>query len=427
MAKFGPIELAPGVTARHTLCYLWAAFVSIGVFTYITTLQPYILGVNLGIPPERRGVVSGDLQFWQEILALLVIGIIGAWSDRVGRRLVYVFGFLVAALAYAAYPFADDYGQLLIYRLIFAVGVATLGGMLATVLADYPTDADRGKLTGIAFTLNAVGALLFFTVFNRLPEYFQQQGLSEIWAGRASYLFAAGVCLLSALIMLGLKPGRPEATASKLPLVTLMGQGLAAGRQPRIALAYAASFMARADLVIVALFLALWAQNAAIADGFTPAEAARKQGLLFGVVQATALVWAPFFGWLADKVDRVTLVIIAILLSVVGYGWIGLTPDPLAPAAIPAAALMGIGQASGILATQVLVGQEAPGAIRGAVVGMVGFFGAVGILVISKLGGYTFDNWMPSSPFLLMALANALLLIYAFWVRVRWPRERASI
>jgi predicted MFS family arabinose efflux permease len=58
---------------------------------------------------------------------------------------------------------------------------------------------------------------------------------------------------------------------------------------------------------------------------------------------------------------------------------------------------------------------------------MAGFFGAVGILVISKLGGYTFDNWMPSSPFLLMALANALLLIYAFWVRVRWPRERASI
>ena len=33
------------------------------------------------------------------------------------------------------------------------------------------------------------------------------------------------------------------------------------------------------------------------------------------------------------------------------------------------------------LASQVLIGQEAPGPIRGAVIGMVGFFGAVGILV----------------------------------------------
>ncbi|MCS6947757.1 MAG: MFS transporter [Steroidobacteraceae bacterium] len=420
-ARLGPIELAPGVLPRHALCYLWAAFVSIGIFTYITTLQPYILGVNLGIPPEKRGVISGDLQFWQEILALLVIGVIGAWSDKVGRRVVYVCGFLVTALAYAAYPFADDYGQLLIYRLIFAVGVATLGGMLATVLADYPMEKDRGKLTGIAFFLNALGAFIFFTVLNRLPAWFQQAGLSELWAGRAAYLFAAGVCLLSAVVMLGLRPGRPDKVDPRMPIRQLIVQGLGAGRQPRIALAYAASFTARADLVIVALFLALWAQNAAVADGFSAAEAARKQGILFAVVQGMALVWAPLFGWFADKVNRVTLVIIAIALSVIGYGWIGLVPDPLAPSALPAAAMLGIGQTSGILATQVLVGQEAPGAIRGAVVGMVGFFGAVGILAISWVGGRAFDNWMPGAPFLIMAVANAVLLLYAVFVRVRAP------
>jgi MFS family permease len=417
--KFGPVRLAPGVTRGHVAAYLWAAFVSIGMFTYASALQPFILKVNIGVPSDQTGVVSGNLQFWQEMVGLLVIGMIGAWSDRVGRRVVYILGFLVTALAYAAFPFANDIGQLTIYRLILAVGVAALGGMLATVLADYPVDEDRGKLTGISFFLNAVGAFLFLTVLVRLPQWFIEAGFSEVDAGRAAYLTAgAAVCLVSAVIMFGLKPGRPEQVRERLPLLTLLRQGLAAGRSRRIALAYVCSFAARADLVIVALFLTLWVSIAAVADGYTPGEALQKQGILFAVVQASAMLWAPFFGWLADKIDRATMVIIATVLSVAGYGWMGFTPDPTQTAAFGAGALLGIGQASGILASQVLIGQEAPGPIRGAVIGMVGFFGALGILAISSVGGYAFDAWRPGAPFIIMAAANALLLVFAVWVRM---------
>ena len=300
MNKFGPVRLMPGVTRGHVAAYLWAAFVSIGIFTYATALQPYLLEVNIGVPAAERGVVSGDLQFWQEIVTLMFVGLFGAWSDRVGRRVVYIIGFLITGLAYAAYPFADDVGQLLIYRLIYAVGIAALGGMLATVLADYPIDADRGKLTGISFFLNAVGALLFFAVLTRLPAMYQGFGATETEAGRFAYLTIAAVCVVSALIMLGLKPGAPEQVTERLPLMTLLRQGLSAGKRPRIALAYAASFAARADLVIVALFLSLWVQTAALADGATAAEATSRQGALFGIVQGSAMLWAPFFGWLAD-------------------------------------------------------------------------------------------------------------------------------
>ena len=418
--KFGPVRLMPGVTRGHVGAYLWAAFVSIGIFTYITALQPYLLQVNVGVPVEQRGAVSGNLQFWQEIITLLCVGLFGAWSDRVGRRIVYIAGFLITGLAYAAYPFADDVGQLLIYRVIYAVGVAALGGMLATVLADYPVDADRGKLTGISFFLNAVGALIFFAVLTRLPEMYQGFGATETQAGRFAYLTIAAVCVLSALVMLALKPGPPDQVTERLPLRILLAQGLAAGRKPRIALAYAASFAARADLVIVALFLSLWVQTAAIADGATAAEASSRQGALFGIVQGCAMLWAPVFGWMADKLDRVTLVIIATVLSIIGYGWMGFTPDPaIGGAAFGAAAMLGVGQASGILASQVLIAQEAPSAIRGAVIGMVGFFGALGILATSKIGGITFDEWRPGSPFIIMAAANVLLLGYAAWVRTR--------
>jgi MFS family permease len=251
---------------------------------------------------------------------------------------------------------------------------------------------------------------------------YQGFGATETEAGRFAYLTIAAVCVVSALIMLGLKPGAPEQVTERLPLMTLLRQGLSAGKRPRIALAYAASFAARADLVIVALFLSLWVQTAALADGATAAEATSRQGALFGIVQGSAMLWAPFFGWLADKVDRVTLVIMATVLSVAGYGWMGFTPDPaVGGAAFGAAALLGIGQASGILASQVLIAQEAPGAIRGAVIGMVGFFGALGILAISKIGGIAFDEWRPGAPFIIMAGANVFLLAYAIWVRTQ-PR-----
>lgn len=422
MNKFGPVRLMPGVTRGHVAAYLWAAFVSIGIFTYATALQPYLLEVNIGVPAGQRGVVSGDLQFWQEIVTLLFVGLFGAWSDRIGRRVVYIIGFLITGLAYAAYPFANDIGQLLIYRLIYAVGIAALGGMLATVLADYPVDADRGKLTGISFVLNAIGALLFFAVLTRLPALYQGFGATETEAGRFAYLTISAICVVSALIMLGLKPGAPEQVTERLPLMALLRQGLNAGKRPRIALAYAASFAARADLIIVALFLSLWVQSAALADGATAAEATSRQGALFGIVQGSAMLWAPVFGWLADKIDRVTLVILATILSVAGYGWMGLTPDPAhGAAAFGAAALLGVGQASGILASQVLIAQEAPSAIRGAVIGMVGFFGALGILAISKIGGIAFDAWRPGAPFIIMAGANVILLGFAVWVRAQ-PR-----
>lgn len=421
--SFGPIRLMPGVLPSHVSAYLWAAFVSIGVFTYATALQPYLLEVNIGVPQGERGRVTGDLQFWQEIVTLLLFGVFGAWSDRVGRRTVYIFGFLVTALAYAAFPFADDTGQLLIYRLVFAVGVAALGGMLATVLADYPQDPDRGKLTGLSFTLNALGALLFLAFLVRMPQWYRDAGLGEVDAGRAAYLTVAAVCLVSAGLMAFLKPGRPEQVKERLPLTTLVSQGLAAGRNPRVSLAYAASFAARADLAIIATFFTLWVQKAALADGLTPAQAAQSQGMMFGIVQGCALLWAPFFGWLADKIDRVTLVIIATVLSILGYGGVGLLSDPsTGGAAFAAAAMLGVGQASGILASQVLIGQESPGAYRGAVIGVAGFFGALGILGISKAGGITFDAWRPGAPFIIMAAANAALLAYAIWVRTR-PRQ----
>src|SRR5262249_50715718 len=139
--------------------------------------------------------------------------------------------------------------------------------MLQIVVADYPLEADRGKLAGLAVFLSSLGLLLFFSVLIRLPALFRDAGLSELWAGRASYLLVGGIALISALIVSVFRPGRPDTGRPIEPLWSLVAQGFRAGRELRIALAYAASFIARADLVIVAIFLALWVQSAGLASG----------------------------------------------------------------------------------------------------------------------------------------------------------------
>lgn len=416
------IELAPGVERRHVLSYLFAAFVSIGLFTYLTTLTPYIFRVNLGLDPSLHGKVQGDLQFWQEVIMLAVISFWGALSDRFGRRPVYVIGFLIMALSYALYPLSTNTPELFGARLVFGLGLAATSAMLATIIGDYPTESSRGKLTGVAFFLNGLGAVLFFTVLSRLPKWYQEgraPGIeTELAAGRFAYFVVAGIAFVAALVMLGLKGGKSPAHEARTPLLELVGEGIRAARNPRIALAYASSVAARGDMAIVSMFLLLWAVNLAVAQGLNAAEAtARGSGMVVGIAMGTALVWAPFFGWLGDKLNRVTVMIVAFLLATIGYAWIALTPNVIEPSAIPALMMLGVGQSSAILATTLLIGQEAPAAVRGSVFGVHSFCGAIGILLISVFGGRAFDSIGPHAPFWIMAATNGVLFVWAALLR----------
>jgi MFS family permease len=424
--SLGPIRLAPGVRPRHVLCYLFAAFVSIGLYTYFSALTPYILQVNLGLPASEHGRISGELQFWQEIVLLLSISIWGAMSDRVGRRAVYIAGFAILAAGYALYPFASTPGELMAYRLVIGFGIAGTAAMMSTIIADYPEELSRGKLTGFAFGLNGTGAVIFFFALTKLPLLFESGGAGQIWAVRLAFITVAAIALVAAGVMIGLKPGRADAHAPRIPILRLLGEGLGAARRPRIALCYIGAFAARADMAIVTLFITLWVAQSVTTAGMSAAQAAAKAGMVVGTVQAAALIWSPIFGYISDRLDRVTVFIVAFLIAMVGYGWVGMVDDPGVIGAMPALVLLGTGQASATLASTLLLGQEAPQHARGSVFGLQSFCGALGILAISAAGGPLFDLIGPHAPFVAMACCNGIVLLWAITVRGLERRQLSS-
>jgi MFS family permease len=373
--------------------------------------------------------VSGWLEVLAEIVIIASIGAFGALADRIGRRPVFALGFVFLAVGYALLPLARTLPEFSVYRAVFALGASAISAMLATVLVDYPKDRSRESLTAFAYVMNGLGVVFFSVLVARLPGWIQAAGATPVWAGRCTLFTVGAICLASALLMRGLKPGTPAAKPAREPLLKLMAQGFAAGRNPRVALAYGTAFASRGDVAVVGTFLTLWATVASMQSGTDEATAAARTGMLIGIVQSAALVWAGVFAWISSRFDRVTALILAMTLAVIGYSAFAMVNNPNSSAAILPAVLLGIGQMSAILSSQVLIGQEAPREVSGSVLGVYGFFGAIGILFVSLAGGRLFDAWWPGAPFLIMAVANFILLICALWVRRIAPgpvRDRAS-
>jgi predicted MFS family arabinose efflux permease len=290
------------------------------------------------------------------------------------------------------------------------------------VTNDYPAERSRGRLQGIGGLMNACGVLFLSLVVAQIPALLRARGVDAVTAGRVMFLCAAAICALSVLVFqAGLKGGTPVAMHERLPWRELLLSGIRAARNPRVLLSYACAFTGRADNALKATFVSLWALVAAPAAGLTSAEALGRAGQVMAFMSIIALVWTPAFGFLLDRVDRVTGVAIAMGLAAAGFLSMGLVTSPLDRAMWPAFALLSLGQVSAIVASVTLVGQEAAPAARGSVIAMNGWCGALGILLAAAIGGRLFDAVHPSAPFVMFGALQLVLAAAAVAVRWRVP------
>ena len=421
--RFGPIWLVPGVSLLNMWAFSFAAFTTIGLLTFVASATPYVLNANLGIPVTEQGQYTGDLQFLNGIIMILVFAPAGILADRIGRRGVYAFGMFAMAVAYILYPLSSSLAELTFYRVIYAVGIGMATGMLQTVVADYPQDVSRGKMVAWGGILNGIGVVTVTFTIARLPGILVEAGYDPVAAGRYAHWVAAAFAILTALVVVtGFQKGAPVRHEEKPTLKETVMAGVVEGlRNPRIGLAYACGFIARSDLVVLGTFTTLWGQTAAQHAGMDPAQAVSHGARIFGTASLAALIWLPIIGAIVDRMNRITGVILCLMLAIIGFMSTVFIDDPLKPAALGWFALLGIGQISAFLGATVLISHEAPRRTRGSVVGMYNMVGAIGILVSVGVGGRLFDDIRPAAPFVFIGLLTILVALWGIVVRIKAP------
>lgn len=415
--RLGPFQLANGVTARNAAILLLASFSTIGVVTFLSFANPYLFNV-LDIPVERQGALSGLLVSLQESVQILMGGAIGAASDRSGRRPIFIGGMLWMALGFTIYPLAGSEGALVALRVFYSVGQTAATVMLSTCVAEYIDNRMRGRWMGVVGVCNGLGVVVMATAFARMPLAFSAMGMSDTVALRASFwTFSLYVLLLAALLRWGLQAPVP-ARRSRTGIARLTVQGLLIAREnPRIALGYLTAFASRGDLVIITTFISLWVVQAGLAAGLSVGAATARAGMVFGISQGVALLWSLAMGFILDRVPRLTGVCLGFGLAAAGYTMLGMVDDPLGRSMILAAVVAGLGEASAVVSAGVLIGQEAPAAMRGAVIGTFGLSGSIGMICLTVAGGQVFDSIGPGAPFLMMGGVNLLVFLAALLVR----------
>ena len=422
--KFGPFWLTPGVTRGNAATYFFSAFMFVTLVTFVNFLQPYVLDEILRVPAERQGTVTGYLNVLHELTALLLMGLAGSLSDRTGRRFLIVTGLLIWAAGLVAYPLATGIAQLYAYRFVIAVGVAVASVMVIATMQDYPQEISRGKWGGLNSFITSFAILFISLAAVRLPNLFTGMGFDAVRAGQFTFWVGAGLAVLTAAVTrVGFFAGRIASSGdTPSPFAGFLEGVRAAGRNPRLALAYGAGFAARGDLVVVGAFFSLWFVRAGAEQGISSADAIVRAGITMSALLLANWIWAPVFGFLLDRMSRVTGLAIAMTLAAIGYFCIGLVPDPYATGVmIPATFMLGIGEISAVIAGNALLGQQAPAKIRGAAVGVFGLVGTFGILSATFVGGQVFDRIAYSAPFTMMAFVNAVIVVWALVVRATAP------
>lgn len=416
--KLGPIHLMPGVNPSHAITFLFADLITIGFVAFVVITQTYLMNTNLGVPENMQGTITGDMGFWSEVAIIAMVWLFGMLADHTSRRLVMSGGLMVLGISYILYPFSGSVTELLMCRLVYAVGVAATTCMLTVIVHDYPQNRSRGKLVVASGVFGGLGATLIGLLGGKLPDFFIGRGATETEAGFYMNWVAAAICIAAALIAaIGIHPGVPGRDKDTHGMSKSIAVGFSEARDPRVALAYLSAFAARSDLVIVGTFVVLWGTLAGQQQGLGTSEALGQATVLFVIASSMSLLWAPIMGYLLDRFDHITMLAFGAAFASLGFGLVGFVDNPLDPAVIPLFVVLGIGQASCFYASQALIGHVAPVENRGAVVGTFSACGAVGVLIATGIGGRLFDSIGPGAPFLMVSLATAALCLFAIWVR----------
>ena len=112
-----------------------------------------LYAASLGIPGWQIGVILGA-----QLLSVVVMKpLMGAASDRFGRRAVIVPGLMLGSIAVGALPFGTDAVVLGVLSVLFGIAFATVTSSTSALVADLSKEGGYGASVGVLRTVMDVG------------------------------------------------------------------------------------------------------------------------------------------------------------------------------------------------------------------------------------------------------------------------------
>ena len=147
--SFREILATPGI--KPVLFTLFMAAFGFGV---ILPILPFYT-ISLGAKPAELGLLTATFAF----MSLVFSPFMGNLSDRIGRKTVIMFGTACFVIGYLIFALADSLLLAFIARAIEGVGAAAIYPACISLLSDFSTEKQRGKvmgLTGMVFSLGFI-------------------------------------------------------------------------------------------------------------------------------------------------------------------------------------------------------------------------------------------------------------------------------
>ena len=147
--------------SRAAFCnYLLAFFLSIEMLTLVSTSGYYLLRdvYQVGDDTKVNNALTA-LTFWAEVWAIPMVPLTGLLHDYFGRRIMFISGAAISAVALAVFPLCQQvYPWLLVVRLALEQGIVQL--LTNPLAADYVVNEKKGLASAYAGIASGLGAIL---------------------------------------------------------------------------------------------------------------------------------------------------------------------------------------------------------------------------------------------------------------------------
>ncbi len=366
----------------------------------IHSLLPVFLVSVLGASTAALGLIEGIAEATASIAKVFS----GVLSDRFGRRKpLVVLGYGLAALSKLLFPLATSAGWVLGARFTDRIGKGIRGAPRDALLADVTEPEERGAAYGLRQSLDTAGAVLGPVVAIVLMSLLANDVRSVFWIAVLPAFVAVG------LLVFGVE--EPASHAEVPALRTLPHwrelQQLGSGYWTVVAIG-AVITLARFSEA----FLVLRAHDAGLSFAWSP--------LALIVMNVVYFASAYPAGWLSDRVNRVGLLMIGLVVLVASD--LALALSSQLAGILLGIALWGLhmGLTQGLLTA--MIANTALPALRGSAFGVFYFISGIATLLASFIAGALWAWHGPPLTFFAGAIFSSLALLGLFWWRFRFNK-----